>query len=186
MFQDEAIFGRIGKLYKCWAWNGYRPTVLQQKVRKYQYLFGAVEPLTGESCFRIYSHCDTVIMNHYLQEMSKEFADDYILLVCDNAGWHNSKGLIIPDNIELIFIPPYTPEMNPIEQIWDEIREKSFANIYFSSLEQVVDTLCAAVQSLLNATIASITYRKWMCEQFIWEWYKQIYRIRDFVKIWQL
>jgi len=69
--------------------------------------------------------------------------------------------------IELIFIPPYTPEMNPIEQIWDEIREKNFANIFFGSLEQVVDTLCGAVQSLLYVTISSITYRKWMCEQFI-------------------
>jgi putative transposase len=166
MFQDEAIFGRIGKLYKCWAFNGHRPTVLQQKLREYRYLFGAVDPLTGDSCFRIYSHCDTVIMNHYLQELSKEYKDDYILLVCDNAGWHKSKDMIIPDNIEIIHIPPYTPEMNPIEQIWDEIREKNFANIFFNSLEQVISRLCEAVRSLLNVTISSITYRIWMCEQF--------------------
>ena len=167
MFQDEAIFGRIGKLYKCWAFNGFRPTVLQQKIRQYWYLYGAVDPLTGDSCFMIYSHCDTVIMNHYLQELSKQFQDDYILLVCDNAGWHNSKSLVIPDNIELIYIPPYTPEMNPIEQVWDEIREKNFANKFFSSLEQMVDSLCDAIQSLLKVTISSIVYRKWMLEQFI-------------------
>jgi len=167
MFQDEAIFGRIGKLYKCWAWNGYRPVVRQQKVRDYRYLFGTVDPLTGDRCFRIYSHCDTVIMNHYLMELSTEFKDDYILLVCDNAGWHKSKDLIVPDNIELIYIPPYTPEMNPIEQIWDEIREKNFANIFFSSLSQVMDSLCIAVQSLFNVLVSSITYRNWICEQFI-------------------
>ena len=167
MFQDETIFGRIGKLYKCWAWNGYRPTVLQQKVREYQYMFGAVEPLTGDSCFRIYSHCDTITMNHYLKELSEAFKDDYILPVCDNAGWHKSKVLSIPDNMEILYIPPYTPEMNPVEQIWDEIREKNFANVYFNSLKQVVDRLCESVRSLLNVTICSITYRTWMCEQFI-------------------
>ena len=167
MFQDEAIFGRIGKLYKCWAFNGFRPTVLQQKVREYQYLFGTIEPLTGSSCFRIYSHCDTVIMNHYLQELSREFKDDYILLVCDNAAWHKSKGLIVPDNIELIHIPPYTPEMNPIEQIWDELREKHFANHTFNTLKQVVDRLCVAVQSLANNTILCITKRNWICEQLL-------------------
>ena len=167
MFQDEAIFGRIGKVLKCWAWNGRRPKVLNQKVREYRYIFGAVDPMTGDKCFRIYSHCDTVCMNHYLKELSQEFKDEYVLLVCDNAGWHNSKGLIIPDNIEIMHIPPYTPEMNPIEQIWDEIREKNFANQTFKSLTQVVDKLCEAVRSLLNFTISSITFRNWMCEQFI-------------------
>jgi putative transposase len=167
MFQDEAIFGRIGKLYKCWAFKGYRPTVLHQKIREYQHLFGAVDPLSGDSCFRIYSHCDTVTMNHYLSELSKDFKDDYILLICDNAGWHISKDLVIPDNIEIIHIPPYTPEMNPVEQIWDEMREKHFANAFFDSLKQVVDTLCYAVQSLLHDTIFSITYRDWMCQQLM-------------------
>jgi len=167
MFQDEAIFGRIGKLYKCWAWNGYRPTVLQQKIREYRYLFGAADPLAGDGCFRIYSHCDTVIMNHYLQELSEQFKDDYILLVCDNAGWHKSKDLLIPCNIEIIYIPPYTPEMNPIEQIWDELREKHFANVYFNSLKQVVDKLCSAIQSLCNVTIQGIISRNWVGEQFI-------------------
>jgi len=167
MFQDEAIFGRIGKVYKCWAFNGYRPTVLQQKVREYRYLFGSVDPFTGDSCFMIYSHCDTIIMNHYLRQLSEKFNDDYILLVCDNAAWHKAKGLIIPDNIELIHIPPYTPEMNPIEQIWDEIREKHFANIFFISLKQVMDILCCAIQALLKVTICCITYRKWMCQQLM-------------------
>lgn len=169
MFQDEAIFGRIGKILKCWALKGCRPTVFQQKVRQYRYMFGTVEPMTGESCFRIYTHCDTITMNHYLKELSEDFKDDYILLVCDNAGWHKSKGLSIPNNIEIIHIPPYTPEMNPIEQIWDEIREKNFANYIFDTLEKVVDRLCQSVCSLLNDTVSSITYRNWMCEQFTWD-----------------
>jgi putative transposase len=166
MFQDEAIFGRIGKLYRCWVWGKHRPVVHQQKIREFQYLFGAVEPLTGESCFRIFSHCDTVCMNVYLKELSNRFKDDYILLICDNAVWHKSKGLSVPNNIEIMHIPPYTPEMNPIEQIWDEIREKHFANHTFDSLLQATDQLCKAVQLLHYATISSITNRIWMCEQF--------------------
>jgi putative transposase len=166
MFQDEAVFGRIGKIVKCWAWNGCRPTVLQQKIRQFRYVFGAVDPLSGAKSFRIYSHCDTVTTNHYLKELSNDFKDDYILLVCDNAGWHKSKGLEVPDNIEIIYIPPYTPEMNPIEQIWDELREKNFANKTFSSLKLLIDEVCISLRSLPDFIISSITYRKWMCKQF--------------------
>ena len=105
-------------------------------------------------------------MNNFLQELSREYKEDYILLVCDNAGWHKSKGLEVPDNTEFLHIPPYTPEMNPIEQIWDEIREKHFANKFFSSLRQAEDKLCDAVGSLLEETVSSITFRKWLFEQF--------------------
>jgi hypothetical protein len=76
--------------------------VLQQKVREYRYLFGAADPLTGDKCFMIYSHCDTVTMTHYLCQLSEMYKDDYILLPCDNAAWHKAKGLVIPHNIELI------------------------------------------------------------------------------------
>jgi putative transposase len=166
MFQDEAVFGRIGKTYKCWAFDGERPTILQQKIREFRYLFGAVDPMTGDSCFMIYSHCDTITMNHFLKQLSEMYIDDYILLPCDNAGWHKSKDLVIPHNIEFIYIPPYTPEMNPIEQIWDELREKFFANEFFETIDDVIERLCVAVQSLEKDTISSITFRRWMCEQF--------------------
>ena len=84
------------------------------------------------------------------------------MLVCDCAGWHTSKGLIIPDNIEILHIPPYTPEMNPIEQIWDELREKGFKNEVFSSLSKVVDRLCDVICNLSAENIMSITGRDWI------------------------
>ena len=89
-------------------------------------MYGAVEPLTGDSCFFVMPNCDTVCMNVFLQELSKQFADDVVLLCCDGAAWHKSKTLIVPENIVLFHIPPYTPEMNPIEQIWKEIRKRGF------------------------------------------------------------
>ena len=85
-----------------------------------------------------------------------------IILVCDSARWHKSKGLLIPENIELVFIPPYTPEMNPIEQIWDEIHEKGFRNECFSSLANVMERLCDTIFNLLPKRISSITGREWI------------------------
>jgi len=103
-------------------------------------------------------------MNIFLQELSKAYLDDYILLVVDNAGWHRSDGLIVPENIQLYPLLPYTPELNPIEQIWDEVREKGFRNELFTSLEKVVDRLCETIRSLLRdpRRVISITHRDWL------------------------
>jgi len=80
--------------------------------------------------------------------------------------WHRAKGLIIPDNIELFMLPPATPEMNPIEQIWKEIRKLGFRNEIFHTLDKVVDRLCDTICSLSHDTIASITGREWICGMF--------------------
>ena len=162
MFQDEAGFGRINKPKYCWCEKGFRPAVPCHHIREYRYVYGAVEPKTGESSFLICPSCNTECMNLFLQNLSKEFAEDYILLVCDGARWHDSKKLIIPSNIQLLHIPPYTPEMNPIEQIWEELREKGFRNEVFSSLNQVVDRLCQTITALTKKTISSITGRDWI------------------------
>mgnify|MGYP002680212583 CR=1 FL=1 len=87
---------------------------------------------------------------------------DKIILACDGAAWHKSGSLRIPENIELVFIPPYTPKMNPIEQIWKEIRKRGFKNEVFQSLQKVVDSLCDTICSLSNDTIKSITGRDWI------------------------
>lgn len=162
MFQDEAGFGRINKPKYCWCKKGIRPTVPCHHIREYRYVYGAVEPATGESSFFICPSCDTECMNIFLENLSKQFPDDHILLICDGARWHDSKTMIVPNNIEILHIPPYTPEMNPIEQIWEELREKGFRNECFSSLDQVVDRLCLIIQNLSPDTIMSITGRAWI------------------------
>ena len=108
-------------------------------------------------------------MNVFLHELSKAYPDEYILLVVDNAGWHRSEGLLVPENIQLYPLLPYTPELNPIEMIWDEIREKGFHNEIFASLEKVVDRLCDTIQALLldPRRVASITHRNWIYNAFI-------------------
>jgi transposase len=88
------------------------------------------------------------------------------LLATDNAAWHKAKALIIPDNIQLFFLPPRTPELNPIEQIWKEIRKRGFKNDIFQTLEEVVDRLCDTICSLSKETVKSITGREWILSMF--------------------
>lgn len=164
MFQDEAGFGRINKPKRCWCRAGTRPQVPCHHIREYRYVYGAVSPLDGELFTLIMPYTNTECMNIFLRELSKQYAQDYILLVVDNAAWHRSKGLIIPENIELYPLLPYTPELNPIEQIWDELREKGFRNEIFPTLEHVVSRLCDTIVHLshIPSRIASIAHRAWI------------------------
>ena len=123
--------------------------------------------MTGEHFFLVLPYCDTIHMNYFLKELSKAFPEDQILLVCDGASWHKSKGLIVPENIKLLSIPPYTPEMNPIEQIWKQLRSMGFRNEVFKSLNHVLDRLCNTINALTHETIRSITLRHWIESCFL-------------------
>ena len=162
MFQAEAGFGRINKPKYCWSKRGIRLSVPCHHIQEYRYAYGAVEPLTGESCFLVLPYCNTNCMNVFLNYLSKMYPTDRIVLVYDGAAWHKAKALDIPKNIRLVFIPPYTPEMNPIEQIWKEIRMRGFRNEVFKSLDKVIDRLCDTIVSLTFYVIKSITARKWI------------------------
>lgn len=166
MFQDEAGFGRINKPKYCWCAKGVRPTVPCHHIREYRYAYGAVDPVSGDSSFLILPYSNTECMNVFLNHVSKEYANDEILMVCDGAAWHKSKALNLPDNIHLFFIPPGTPEMNPIEQIWKEIRKRGFRNEIFQTLDKVIERLSHVINGLENRTIQSITGRKWISHCF--------------------
>lgn len=166
MFQDEAGFGRINKPKYCWCFKGLRPDVPCHHIREYRYAYGAVEPLTGDSFFLVMPYCNTDCMNVFLNNLSIEFPEDYIILVCDGATWHKANALVVPPNIRIIHIPPATPEMNPIEQIWKEIRMRGFRNEIFNTLDKVIDRLCATICSLSSDTIKSITGRDWILSCF--------------------
>ena len=166
MFQDEAGFGRINKPKYCWCKKGIRPSVPCHHIREYRYVYGAVEPINGNGCFLIMPYCNTDCMNVFLDHLSMSYPDDIIILVCDGAAWHKAKALNVPENIRLAFIPPYTPEMNPIEQIWKEIRKRGFRNEIFQTLNKVVDRLCDTIRSISSESIKSITARDWIIKAF--------------------
>jgi len=162
MFEDEAGFGRINKPKYCWCQKGIRPSVPCHHIREYRYAYGSIEPLTGESFFLVLPYCNTDCMNVFLRELSAAYSNDYILLVADGAVWHKAKGLEIPDNIKIMHLPPYTPEMNPIEQIWAWLRLHGFRNEVFQTLEKVMNRLCDTICSLSSETVRSITHRDWI------------------------
>jgi len=166
MFEDEAGFGRINKPKYCWCFPGLRPVVPCHHIREYRYAYGAVEPLSGESFFLVLPYSNTACMNVFLQELSMMYPDDYILLVCDGVAWHKARALVVPDNIRLFFLPPSTPEMNPIEQIWKEIRKRGFRNEIFQTLDNVIVRLCDTICALSAALVKSITGRKWIIDCF--------------------
>lgn len=133
MVQDEARFGRIGEPRRCWAPAGIRPHTPKQAIRQAVYAFAAIAPHLGKLLALVLPSADTDMMNLFLQQVAQEFADSFILMQVDQAGWHRSRALHIPENIRLIFHPPYSPELNPVEHLWDELREKFFLNRVFSS-----------------------------------------------------
>ena len=167
MYQDEAGFGRISKMSSCWAPQGIRPSIPSHYMREYRYCYGAVDAQTGDSFFLIAGGCNTEWTNEFLRQVSQAYPDDYILLVMDNAIWHKSSTLEIPSNIELAFIPPYTPEMNPIEQVWKEIRKRGFKNKDFQTLEAVIDKLQEVIQGLEKSVLKSTVSRQWTLKRFL-------------------
>ena len=158
-FMDEAGFGRISEPSYCWCPSRIRPTVPCHRVREYVYAFGAVEPITGKGCYIIAPNCNTAWTNEFLRVLSETYINDYLLVPTDNASWHKSKDLIVPENITLFYLPPYTPEMNPIEPVWKEVRKDGFKNTLFNSLNDVVDKLSSSLISLTNDVIKSVTGR---------------------------
>ena len=144
-FEDEARFGRISREMQCWVRADMVPSVAKQLIREYIYAYSALSPQTGD-CFSIISpFCNTDAMNQFLQHLSTQYCNYRIVLILDKAGWHISQTLEIAANIKLIHLNPYSPEQNPVELLWREIRRKYFKNIIFNSLDDVENTLNEAL-----------------------------------------
>jgi transposase len=168
MFQDEARVGRISDPKACWAERPIRPNVKTQMIREYSYVFGAVSPQDGHHDSLVLPWANTSAMPFFLKEVSRRHPGEYILMFMDQAGWHKAKDLKIPSNMELAFLPPYSPELNPQEQIWDELREKYFCNRLFRSLQAVIDVAAEGLREMEQSpeAIKSLTQRQWMLNPF--------------------
>jgi transposase len=148
MFQDEARFGRISDPRRCWAPEGIRPNVAAQIVCEYTYVYAAVSPHDGVLDSLILPEVSTKAMSVFLTEISARHSEEFILMVLDGASWHRSETLIVPENIRLVTLPPYSPQLNPVEHLWEEIREKWFANYVFKNMEAVEEALVEALVTL--------------------------------------
>lgn len=150
MTQDEGRFGRVNIPKASWAPMGIRPIVGKQVVRQSFYVYCAVAPSLGKISSLILPFGNTDMMNLFLENVSKDFRENQIIMQVDGAGWHRSKSLKIPENIYFIMQPPYSPEVNPTEHIWDEIREKYLHNKIFNSLDETMDKVCLGLQDLMQ------------------------------------
>lgn len=164
MFQDEARFGRLSDPRRCWAPQGMRPQVSAQLVREFTYAFAAVSPHDGVLDSLVLPEVTAETMSLFLAEVAARHPEDFILMFLDQAGWHKARALVVPANMRLEWLPPYSPECNPVEHLWDEIREKWFANRLFRHLDGVEDTLVIALHTLEQETerVASITGFDWI------------------------
>jgi len=141
MFQDEARFGRMVRPRRCWAPAPLRPVISNGYERQFVYVYGAVSPVQGELDWWLCREMNTVRMGEFLQQVSQAHPRELIVMVLDGASSHKAKHLTIPHNIRLLALPPYAPELNPQEHVWDELREKEFPNRVFNHLEAVIRQL---------------------------------------------
>jgi transposase len=164
MFQDEGRCGRIRDPRRCWAPAGVRPEVEVQIVREYEYAFAAVSPHDGVLDTLVLPAANTEALSVFLAEVAQRPADEFILMVLDGAGWHKAKRLQVPPNMRLIPLPPWSPQLNPVEHVWDEIREKWFSNRVCATLSAVDEQLIRALRALEMGPqqVASLTGFPWI------------------------
>src|SRR4051812_36677971 len=166
LFEDQASFGRISDPRRCWAPAGVRPEVSVQMVREYEYAFAAVSPQDGTLDTLVWPAVNTEAMSIFFAEVSQRHANEFLIVVLDGAGWHRAKWLQVPAHMRLVFLPAWSPQLNPVEHVWDEVREKWFSNRVFASLAAVDEQLVKALLVLETdpLRVASLTGFPWITD----------------------
>lgn len=169
MFQDEGRFGRITDPRRAWCQPGVRPETGCQIIREYTYSFAAVSPQDGELDTLILPNMYTSTLSIFLAEVSRRHPEEQITMVLDGAPCHRSGTLEVPNNMTLIEQPPYSPELNPTEHLWEELREKWFWNHTFTTLNAMEKTLVTALQTLegQRENVMSMTQFPWIMRALI-------------------
>ena len=161
--QDESRFGQKGCLSRVWALRGSRPVMPLQNEYEWVYLYGVVNPETGESCALVLPWANTEMMQLHLNAISSQVGPHrHVVLVLDNAGWHGSKRLQVPENITLLPLPAYCPELNPIERLWHWLKEHEFSNRIYPNPETLLDAVADMWNTLTPQRIKTVCHCSWM------------------------
>lgn len=163
MFQDEARFGRLPVIRSAWAPPGVRPKVKAAIERQFRYVYGAVSPIEGELDWMGAEKMNSENMSRFLEQVRAAHPDEHILMILDGASSHKGQSLKTPDNMTLLCLPPYSPELNPVEHLWDYVREKACANTFFNKLDDVIQSVNAELTSLASQTLTVVS-------MFCWAW----------------
>jgi len=164
-FQDEARVGQKGTHAYIWAPIGSRPPMLRDNRHTNAYIFGAICPQRAIAAGLVMPYANAQAMNEHLRCIGAQVRPEaHAVVLCDGAGWHQSGGkLQVPPNITIVHIPPYSPELNPVENVWQYLRHNKLASMVWQSYEQIVEACCQAWNFIANDPdrIRSIGIRKW-------------------------
>ena len=163
-FMDEARVGQQGTLTRLWARRGTRPRAVRDHRYTWAWLFGAVCPERAVGAAVVLPEVNVDAMNIHLAEISRCVTQGaHAVLVLDGAGWHTSPRLRLPENISLLPLPRYAPELNPVENVWQFLRQNLLSHRAWDSYDAIVDACCHAWSTLMTMPeqIASITRRSW-------------------------
>lgn len=155
-FFDESRFGTHSKIGHGWFRTGARVEVKKKLGYKNFYVYGAVSPKTGDSFSLIMPNVDVDWMNKFLEEFSLNLKSKKAILVMDQAGWHKSLDLVIPSNIKIIYLSPYSPELNPTEKFWQFIKDNILKNAIYDSLRDLEEKVCSFINDVTAKQILSV------------------------------
>lgn len=161
-FFDESRFGTKSQIGYGWFERGSRTNVQIKLGFENFYLYGAVDPDQGTSINLILPYVNTECMNVFLEELAKELQGEEILLVMDCAGWHKSSRLIIPSNIEIVYLPAYSPDLNPIERLWLYIKQLVLRNRIYDNLDFLEQAVCECIKSIVPQIIRTVCCAKYL------------------------
>jgi len=165
-FQDEARFGTQGTITRVWAPKGSRPRAVRQNGREWLYVLMAVCAATGEASALIMPELNTAVINLFLEQLSHDLpAGVHAVLIWDGAGFHTGNDLVVPGNLSLIRLPPYSPELNPVENLWHYLRSHHWSNReykgYAGLQEEAIRSVRAVCQDVERLkTICNADYVK--------------------------
>ena len=163
-FQDEARVGQRGTVTRIWAAKGSRPRVIRQQQFEAAYVFGAVCPAQDKAAALVMPKANSESMQQHLDLIAAAVTPGkHAVLVVDRAAWHGTEKLLMPANLSILPLPPYSPELNPVEQIGQQLRQSDWANRCFAGYDEIVDVCCQAWHQFANQpdTIRNLCTRQW-------------------------
>ena len=154
--QDESRFGLLPVIRRRISLPGIKPIAKVEEKYESVYLYGAVDPRTGGSFFLEFSDLTADCFQLFLDQFSEAFPESLNLLVLDNGRFHHAKSLEIPENVILLFLPAYSPELNPMERFWQDLKAKVFLQTY-ETLEAMQTQITKSLRAYSHAAIAKLT-----------------------------
>ena len=161
--QDESRFGLFTIRRRCLTARGVQPVGRVPQVFEWFYVYGAVEPATGDRFFLELPALNAEMFQLFVDHFAQAFPDSLNLLLLDNSGAHTAQRLTLPENVRLVFLPPYCPELNPIERVWRDLTD-ALAWLQFPTLDGQQDHVATLLRAYEAATLQALTSYPYLIE----------------------